>query len=79
MKKTITQLFEEGHFKLRRDPWNKYAYIKLRSSDKKHFGPVVELYDAKQYFENEKPVEIFIFEIGHNEPIWEPWEDPNES
>ena len=76
--KTIMELFEEGHRKVRTDPWNEYAYLYLGEKEDKCLKPVIELYDIKQYFENERPVEVLLFTIGYKSKIWEPWIDPKD-
>jgi hypothetical protein len=76
--KTVSELFNEGVTKMRREPWNPYAYVELTATgedkDGKRFhGPWVTLHDIRS-----EPFKILITEIGATEPVWEPWHPPKE-
>ena len=74
--KTAVELLKEGVTRIRRDPWNEYAYLELNSRDGKHYGPWVNVYDVVNRFEGEDPSTVLAFGCDLDKPIWESWVDP---
>lgn len=74
--KTAAELLKEGVTRIRRDPWNEYAFIELYSIDGEHYGPWVKVYDIVNRFGGEDPITILALSCDLDKPIWELWVDP---
>jgi hypothetical protein len=74
---------KEGVSKIRREPWNEFAYLELTiiepgtlGAKERMMGPWTHLYDVGQHLGGEEPIPILGLEAGLDEPVWEAWEKP---
>jgi|SaaInlV_135m_DNA_1039713.scaffolds.fasta_scaffold134754_1 hypothetical protein len=77
---TISELFKQGHNKLRREPWNKHAHVEVSrmkagvlGNAEDSMGPWVTMRDI--HYEGDPPVfeKKFLVTQVPDDDSWEPW------